>query len=134
MNHIEIVSFGYRHPAPPPQAHVTCDLREHFRDPHIDPALRSLTAEHPQVVATVLATPGIEGVIRAAVALALAYRAGPAGGPVVIAAGCAGGRHRAPTVAAEIAARLARHGIPVTTEHRDMHRPVIERPVAAGAS
>jgi RNase adaptor protein for sRNA GlmZ degradation len=46
---------------------------------------------------------------------------------VVIAVGCAGGRHRAPAIAAEAARLLESDGIPATVEHRDIGKPVISR-------
>jgi UPF0042 nucleotide-binding protein len=61
---VEIVSFGYGHGAPP-AAHVVIDVRHHFRDPHVDPALRYLTAEDAPVMSAVLGTAGIHGLIRA---------------------------------------------------------------------
>jgi len=79
---VEIVSFGYLH-GPPPTAHLILDLRSHFRDPHVDPGLRELTA----------------------------YRSGPSAGPVTVAVGCAGGRHR-----------HRRHGPPGPPDGRGHHR------------
>ncbi|MET8546730.1 RNase adapter RapZ, partial [Kitasatospora sp. NPDC004799] len=73
---IQVVSFGYLHGAPP-EAHLTLDLRRHFRDPHVDPALRQLTAQDLPVRRAVLATPGIRELIAAAALLADAYDAGP---------------------------------------------------------
>ncbi len=46
---------------------------------------------------------------------------------VTVAAGCAGGRHRAPTVAREIAARLIAAGHAVIVHHRDLEKPVVQR-------
>ncbi|WP_435837479.1 hypothetical protein [Streptomyces chartreusis] len=42
MSVVEIVSFGYLHAAPP-AAHLTIDLRHHFRDQHVSPELRYMT-------------------------------------------------------------------------------------------
>ncbi|MBD3546820.1 RNase adapter RapZ [Streptomyces sp. JV180] len=123
---IEIVSFGYLHGEPPP-AHLTLDLRAHFRDPHISPDLRHMTADDTPVQAAVLGTPGITDLIDATARAAAAYAAGPSAETVVVAAGCAGGRHRAPTVARAVAELLTAAGHTATATHRDLHRPVVAR-------
>lgn len=53
---VEIESFGYLH-GEPPAAHLTIDLREHFRDPHVSPELRYMTAHDEPVRTAVLNTP-----------------------------------------------------------------------------
>lgn len=77
---ITITTFGYLHDAPPP-AHITLDLREHFRNPHIDPALRYLTARDIAVHTAVLDTPGIRPLLDAAEHAVLAYLDGPSAAP-----------------------------------------------------
>jgi hypothetical protein len=52
---IEITSFGYLH-GPAPTAHITVDVRQHFRDPHWDTALRQLTARDQPLAQAVMAT------------------------------------------------------------------------------
>ncbi len=127
---VTIVSFGYGHtstdgqPVPPPPAHLTIDVRTHFRDPHVCPALRHLTAADSPVVEAVMNTPGVPALIDSAVAAVNAFRAAPAPGPVTVAVGCVGGRHRSAVIAAEITSRL---GAAATLPHRDITRPVIER-------
>ncbi|MFF2613440.1 ATPase [Kitasatospora sp. NPDC058046] len=123
---IEIVSFGYLH-AEPPSATLTLDLRRHFRDPHVDPALRRQTAHDLPVRQAVLATPGIRELIASTALLADAYDAGPTEAPLTIAIGCAGGRHRAATVAMALARRLAKTGATVRLTHRDLDKPVVDR-------
>ncbi|MEV3927056.1 RapZ C-terminal domain-containing protein [Actinomadura coerulea] len=128
MHEIAITTFGYLHDAPP-SAHITLDLRTHFRDPHVDPALRSLTAHDAAVRDAVHTTPGIPAVIDAAAAAVRAYLAGPSDGPVTVAVGCAGGRHRAASVGIALADALTdTTGQPVTLVHRDLGRPVVDRP------
>ncbi|MGY0461457.1 RapZ C-terminal domain-containing protein [Kitasatospora sp. cg17-2] len=129
---IEIVSFGYLHGATP-EAHLTLDLRRHFRDPHVDPALRHQTAHDLPVRQAVMATPGIRETIAAAATLADAYDAGPSDAPMTIAVGCAGGRHRAATVAMALADRLRKTGVTVVVTHRDLDKPVVERTAAGEA-
>jgi RNase adaptor protein for sRNA GlmZ degradation len=123
-----LTSFGYGH-APPPGARVTIDVRP-FRDPHFDPGLRDLTAADEAVMAAVLATPGLPGMISAVVTAVRAGLLAPGAGPVTVAVGCAGGRHRSAAVVIEAACRLIRDGVPVAVAHRDIGRPVIERAAA----
>ncbi|MET8539205.1 RNase adapter RapZ [Kitasatospora sp. NPDC004799] len=126
VTEIRVVSFGYLHGAPP-EAHLTLDLRRHFRDPHVDPALRQLTAHDLPVRRAVLATPGIRELIAGAALLADSFDTGPSEAPLTIAVGCAGGRHRAATVAMTLAKRLSKTGTRVCLTHRDLAKPVVER-------
>ncbi|RBQ17803.1 ATPase [Spongiactinospora rosea] len=126
---VEIVSFGYLHGEPPP-AHLTIDLRHHFRDPHVSPQLRYMTALDEPVRATVLDTPGVAELVEASAAAVVAFAAGPNAarcGTVTVADGCAGGRHRAPTFAMALADRLRRDGLTVALRHRDLGKPVVQR-------
>lgn len=126
MATVEIISFGYLHDAPPP-AHLTVDLRHHFRDPHVAQELRHMTADDESVRHAVLATPGIDALVLAASLAVEAFAEGPSAGPVIVAGGCAGGRHRAPTFARALADLLAASGHQATVRHRDMHRAVVNR-------
>lgn len=123
---VEIVSFGFLHDAPP-AAHLTVDLRHHFRDPHVSPELRYMTANDEPVRAAVLATPGITALVEATAAAVDAFAAGPSAGVITVADGCAGGRHRAPTFARALAELLTASGFQVTVRHRDLHRAVVAR-------
>ncbi|MFE4577114.1 RapZ C-terminal domain-containing protein [Streptomyces chartreusis] len=123
---VEIVSFGYLHSAPP-AAHLTIDLRHHFRDPHVAPELRYMTADDAPVRTAVLNTPGITDLVAATARAVAAFASGPSGGTVVVADGCAGGRHRAPTFARALAACLRAAGHSVTVSHRDMGKDVVQR-------
>ncbi|MFJ6212219.1 ATPase [Streptomyces sp. NPDC092296] len=123
---VEIVSFGYLHAAPP-VAHLTIDLRVHFRDPHVSPELRYMTAQDGPVRAAVLGTPGIRELVEATASAVAAFRSGPSAGPVTVADGCAGGRHRAPTFAMALADRLTAAGLAVRLRHRDIALPVVQR-------
>ncbi|MFJ5949719.1 ATPase [Streptomyces noursei] len=126
MATVEIVSFGYLHDAPP-KAHLTIDLREHFRDPHVSPELRYMTAEDEPVRAAVLGTAGIPALVAATAAAVDAFAAGPSAGTVTVADGCAGGRHRAPTFALALAERLTAAGHHVSVHHRDLDKDVVQR-------
>lgn len=126
---IEIVSFGYGH-GPTPAAHAVLDVRHHFRDPHANLALRHLTAEHPAVMQAVMGTPGVPELVRTIADLVYAFRHGPQPGLITIAVGCAGGRHRSAAIAIEAAAALEAEGFSVTLTHRDLGKPVIDRPAS----
>ena len=126
MPALTITSFGYRHGAPP-FATVTVDLREILRDPHVSTHLRYLTAHDAEVREAVFHTPGaielqtdLLGI--ATTLIALHERTGRTAS---IAIGCAGGRHRAATMAMSLAELLL--GEDVELMHRDLHRDVIER-------
>ncbi|MGW3266789.1 RapZ C-terminal domain-containing protein [Streptomyces sp. NPDC001056] len=123
---VEIVSFGYLHDEPP-TAHLTIDLRHHFRDPHVSPELRYMTANDAPVRAAVLGTPGITDLVEATAAAVAAFASGPSAGTVTVADGCAGGRHRAPTFADALAERLTAAGHQVSVQHRDMDKAVVKR-------
>ncbi|WP_307516612.1 RNase adapter RapZ [Streptomyces sp. W4I9-2] len=126
VSEVEIVSFGYLH-GEPPAAHLTIDLRHHFRDPHVRPELRYMTADDAPVRAAVLATPGITALVDATVTAVGAFASGPTAGVVTVADGCAGGRHRAPTFARALAERLTAAGHSVTVQDRDIAKDVVQR-------
>lgn len=128
MRTVQIVSFGYLH-GEPPAAHLTIDLRAHFRDPHVNPAFRELTAADRPVRRAVLDTPGIRRLLRATVQQITAFAAGPSGDRITVAAGCAGGRHRSAVVGEKLARRLRRRGFAVTVVCRDIRKPVVKRAV-----
>lgn len=120
---ITIISFGYGHGDPPCADHYM-DLRD-FRDPHIDPEFRNLTAHDQRVVNKVAATPGVDEEIRKAAAIAIGLVAG--GHAATIASGCVGGRHRGPAAAMLLASELEATGYPARIIHRDIDKPVIDR-------
>lgn len=126
MPDVLITSCGELH-SPLPPAHITLRLGDHFRDPHIDPRLRELTARHRRVVRTVLRTRGVRRLLRATVRQVRAYHDGPSGEVVTVATGCAGGRHRSAVAAEMLARRLRRRGLSVVVVHRDIDKPVVKR-------
>ncbi|NGN64116.1 ATPase [Streptomyces sp. A7024] len=123
---VEITSFGYLHAAPP-AAHLTIDLRHHFRDPHVSPAMKYLTAHDAEVRTTVLNTPGIGALVDSTAMAVAAFALGPSAQKVRVAVGCAGGRHRAPTFAMALAAQLRALGFEVTVNDLDLAKPVVHR-------
>lgn len=126
MPTVDIVSFGYLH-GNPPAAHIALDLRHHFRDPHISPELRHMTAHDSEVRQAVYATPGIPALIEATADAIVAFSHGPSAGTVRVAVGCAGGRHRAAAVAMALQTALAAEGVTATVAHRDLDKPVVDR-------
>lgn len=126
MTTVEVISFGYLHGEPPP-AHLTVDLRHHFRDPHVDPALRYMTAQDEPVRAAVLSTSGITELVTATAAAVNAFAAGPSLGSITVADGCAGGRHRAPAFAMALGQQLTEQGFTVSVAHRDINEAVVQR-------
>ncbi len=129
MNPVTITTFGYLHDAPPTDATLTLDLRTHFRDPHVSPELRYLTARDEAVRTAVLTTPGIQELIDATAAAVTAYLSGPSVGPVHVAVGCAGGRHRVVATVGEALAQTLTNlwNVPASVVHRDLDKDVVAR-------
>ncbi|MEU0237710.1 RNase adapter RapZ [Nocardiopsis sp. NPDC006198] len=117
MRLVQIISFGYACGPPPADAHLTLDLRDHFTNPapHL-PATAAFPDE--SVREHVMSTPGIEALAAAVTTTVTAYLTGPGDEPLVVAIGCSGGEHRAPTVASHVAALL--HAHTVELKHRDL--------------
>jgi RNase adaptor protein for sRNA GlmZ degradation len=125
---IFIESFGYLHPAGPPKALLTLDLRDALRDPHFnpDPAFRELTGVDQRVINVVMETPGaIDLVVKTAKLLAGLHKFED----IYLAVGCQGGRHRSVVVADFIAheLRLYWNRTDVVVRHRDIELPVVRR-------
>jgi RNase adaptor protein for sRNA GlmZ degradation len=124
---ITIKSFGYGHPDGAPAAHLTVDLRELFKDPHVSPEMRELTGKDPAVIQSVMRQPGAEAFLQAIVTAVLALQSG-----AIVAFGCVGGRHRsvvfADALGQELRARL-RSGptVHIIVEHRDIDKLVLVR-------
>ncbi|MFC7607218.1 hypothetical protein ACFQVD_44730 [Streptosporangium amethystogenes subsp. fukuiense] len=122
-----VISFGYGHD-PAPQADMTIDARRHFRNPHADPAMRTMTGLDAPVRAHVLATPGVPNVIKHAIRFGrdlLDDVANDRFRLVTIAVGCVGGRHRSVAMATEIGAGLRALGIGTDIEHRDIDHDIL---------
>jgi len=122
---IEITTFGYGH-GDAPEADITLDARRLFRNPHHDPAMRTMTGLDAEVFAHVLDTPGVQAAVLGTAKLAydLAHTTGR---DVRVAVGCTGGRHRAPAMASAIRDELVETlgWAGVTLTHRDVHRPLL---------
>ncbi|MGI5119309.1 RapZ C-terminal domain-containing protein [Marinactinospora thermotolerans] len=125
---IRVTSFGHGHPAGTPEGlDLVVDLRP-YRDPHVSPRMRYMTARDPEVVATVQSTPGMRAALAAALSSVVALADRRDAPPVIeVGVGCTGGRHRAPA-GADMLARMARAlGYETEVVHRDITLPVLSR-------
>ncbi|MFD2421692.1 RapZ C-terminal domain-containing protein [Amycolatopsis pigmentata] len=128
---IHLQSFGYLHEGGVPKAvadhrpHLVLDVRDLWRDPHHDPAMREFTGLKNEIRVRVLNQPGAVRYLDAQAA-AIAHLVSTR--PIRIAIGCAGGRHRS-VVAVEQLALILRieTTLTVEVEHLHLHLPVIER-------
>ena len=120
---IAIESFGYKYGLPL-DADIIMDVR-FLPNPHWEEDLRPLTGHDPAVRDFVLershASHFLDQFETMMVSLIPAYEA-EGKSYLTIAMGCTGGRHRSVAVAEDLAARLRRRGIAVTTGHRDIGR------------
>lgn len=117
---VRVVSFGHLY-GPAPTAHVVVDLREGFHNPDRDLPV-DVVYPDPRVISQVLSTAGVQDLVDA---LALAVESlARVQDQVVVAVGCAGGHHRAPTVTSLLADQISRRGHRVSVSHRDLHTPV----------
>jgi UPF0042 nucleotide-binding protein len=120
---LAVESFGFKHGLPL-DADIVMDVR-FLPNPHWEEGLRPLTGHDPAVRDYVLNRPEtiefldrLEDLLRA---LLPAYQA-EGRSYLTVAIGCTGGRHRAVSIAEELAARLRARGTAVRTTHRDVSR------------
>ena len=120
---LAVESFGFKHGLPL-DADIVMDVR-FLPNPHWEEELRPLTGHDPAVRDYVLDRPEtiefldrLEDLLRA---LLPAYQA-EGRSYLTVAIGCTGGRHRAVSIAEELAARLRARGTAVRTTHRDVSR------------
>jgi UPF0042 nucleotide-binding protein len=127
---VRVVSFGYLH-GPAPTAHITVDVRKYLRDPAAvrDAGLLDSDGRDPRVQQVVFHTPGAVHTLVTLLYFAMGFP--HAKGPLVIALGCAGGRHRSAALAEILAADLAGHGFDVEVEHLHIHLPRVLHPTDA---
>lgn len=130
MADLLVYSFGYGHHDTLAEhdivPDITVDVRDWFRDPHIDPALREMTGLDQAVVDKVMGTHGVrlfsDDLTGLAIRLCqLRVRT------VVVAVGCVGGRHRSVVIADRVAKVALWCGFSAEVEHLHVDRPVIER-------
>lgn len=123
---VEVTSFGYLHGDPPP-GHITVDVRDLLRNPHVDPGMRELTGFDKPVRDLVVSTPGAHQLVGDLTTVVCGLAA-LGRGVVRVGFGCAGGRHRSVVLARELTHTLAVLGVGVSVTHRDAHRPVVQTP------
>lgn len=124
-----ISSFGYLHPGADvvtATADIVVDLREHFRDPHIDPVLRELTGHDDVVRDKVLMTPGVRVFVRG-LGVALQALLAVSDRTIYVALGCAGGRHRSVVIADAVVKHLDEAGYNAVAAHHHISLPVVKR-------
>lgn len=128
MHPITILSFGYLHswPQDAPTPDITVDLRRLLADPAHVPngAMLDMNGLDESIREFVFATPGARALmfnVRRTVADMSAIK------PIVVALGCAGGRHRSVVLAAELYVQLAVAGYEVSVKHLHVHLPRVIR-------
>lgn len=121
--HVRVISFGYLHADPPPDAHLVLDVRRYLSDPAAVRHLLDSDGRDHRVAAVVSATPGAADTVAVLTWFAATFPQPDC----VIAVGCAGGRHRSVALAEAVTALLRRDGHPVTVEHRHVHLPRVLR-------
>ena len=124
--------FLHRLPAGLVPADVVFDLRRHLADPAHRPQgdMLDQSGLQPAVRDFVLATRGAGQLLESAVPLVQTMAAVK---PVVVMVGCAGGKHRAPAIGAELARRLRDRGLVVAVRHLHAHLPRVIRPAELAA-
>jgi UPF0042 nucleotide-binding protein len=135
---VRVISFGFGHtgapdedgrPLEPPTADLTLDLRRALYNPHHNPAMRYLTGLDKVVYDHVMATPGAQSLVHNTVMAAHTLMDQTRPASLVVASGCAGGRHRAVAMARAVHGLLVEFGraggYGVELVHRDVHRQVL---------
>ena len=126
---ITIRSFGYLHdrPADLPPADITIDLRRLLADPaHVpDGSMLDMTGLDAAVRRFVFATPGALDLVDNTRRL---VRAMADVKPVIVAFGCAGGRHRSVALAHALHDQLASRHLDVSVHHLHVHLPRVIHP------
>lgn len=131
MHPITILSFGYLHPwpedVPRPADEDIHDLRELVADPaHVpDEDMRDRTGLDLDVADFVFATKGANDLLYKVLD---ETKARALDGPVTLAFGCAGGRHRSVALAEELNKWLGEvYGYASTVRHLHVHLPRVIR-------
>ncbi len=132
---VSLISFGF--PAGlPREADLVFDAR-FLRNPHYDPALKSLTGLDSAVAAYVEQDPDFAeffGRIEGLLGLLLPRFVQEGKKYATVAVGCTGGRHRSVHIIEKLAATLIRTGWRVTITHRELARSGIAEPARMTAA
>jgi UPF0042 nucleotide-binding protein len=120
---VNLVSFGFRHPAPP-SAELLFDVR-FLPNPYFEEALRERSGSDPDVAKFVLDHPIGQALCARLLDLLgflLPLYDDEGKSYLTVGIGCTGGRHRSVAVANALAEPLRRSGREVNVEHRDAER------------
>jgi UPF0042 nucleotide-binding protein len=134
VTQVAVLSFAFSQGAPPP-ANLSFDMR-FLRNPHWQEGLRELSGLDAPVGDYITGDAAFESALERIEALLLSLLplyASAETGPVSIAFGCTGGRHRSVCVAEHVARRLRAAGFSPTIEHRDLATPPRDVSTEAGA-
>ncbi|KRB85994.1 nucleotide-binding protein [Sphingomonas sp. Root710] len=118
---LTVMSFAFSRGVPR-EADLMFDMR-FLRNPHWDPALRSLTGLDPAVAAYIAADPAYaEASARISGLITLLLPRYDAEGKnyITVAVGCTGGKHRSVHFAESLASQLREAGFSPTVRHRDL--------------
>ncbi|MEX2628305.1 MAG: RNase adapter RapZ [Tistlia sp.] len=129
-----VTSFSFRNGLPR-EADLVFDVR-FLRNPHYDPALRSLTGRDAAVADYVAEDAGFAPFFQSLTGLLqplLPRYEAEGKSYLTIAIGCTGGRHRSVAIAEKLAHWVALRGWPVGLVHRDLERSDVAEE-ASGAS
>lgn len=129
---VRIESCGSGH-GPVPSGHIVYDVSDWFRDPHVTPAMRNLTARDPEVVDNVMRQRGARA-FAAGMFETVSLPVGLELGTVRVIIFCIGGRHRAPAFAQLLATRCLDVGWSVALRHRDLDKQVLATTRKTGAA
>ena len=120
---VNLVSFGFRHPAPP-AAELLFDVR-FLPNPFFEEGLRALSGNDPDVAKFVLDHPLGKALCERLLDLLgflLPLYDDEGKAYLTVGIGCTGGRHRSVAVANALAGPLRRSGREVHVQHRDVER------------
>ena len=120
---VNLVSFGFRHPAPP-SAELLFDVR-FLPNPFFEEGLRERSGDDPDVAKFVLDHPLGKALcerLLELLAFLLPLYDDEGKAYLTVGIGCTGGRHRSVAVANALAEPLRRSGREVNVEHRDVER------------
>lgn len=130
---VSVQSFSYKR-GTPPGVDMVFDCR-FLRNPHWEPALRSLDGRDSRVAAYVeqdaRCRPFFNGLAELIDLLLPAFKE-EGKSHLIIGFGCTGGQHRSVAMAEKLLNRLANQGWQASIRHRELERRATHAPVASG--